>query len=283
MNKSGFTLIELVAVIVIFVILGAAAIFGLRLFQNKNRVDAAAQEIVAALRLAQNKTLASEGNSSYGVHFESDRFILFSGTSYIAGAPGNSEHLLDSWLVISGINLNSSGITAVVFERLTGNTANAGSITVSLANDALEYETIYIDGSGVITLQAGGASDSDRLKNSRHVHVIYSQDTQSAANLVLNFIDDAFSQNINYQAYLNPTKTEFSWQEDITVAGVVQQLSIHSHWLTPTSTTFCIHRDRRYNDKALQINLDGQNIINYTATGTTTPGTSVWAGEPEAQ
>lgn len=281
MKKTGFTLIELIVVIAIFAVLGAMVIFGFNFFQNKNRVEAAAREIASTLRLAQNKTLASEGNSSYGVHFETDKFVLFKGLAYIDGAADNSEHNLAQNLSIFNISLG--GGADVVFARLSGATDNFGSATVGLAGDASNNVIIYIDESGVVDWQTGGASDSGRLKDSRHAHALYNQNTQSSVNLVLNFPDDSFSQSINYQTYLNPGKTEFFWEGSVIVAGSPQVLKIHSHWLAATSTEFCVHRDRRFNSKALQINLDGQNIINFTATGTTTPGTSVWAGMPEEQ
>ena len=55
------------------------------------------------------------------------------------------------------------------------------------------------------------------------------------------------------------------------------------HELSDIETIFCIHRDRRYNSKALDISLDGQNLINYTAAGVTSQGTSFWAGAPDLQ
>ena len=72
----------------------------------------------------------------------------------------------------------------------------------------------------------------------------------------------------------------FDWSGSILVNGSNQVLRVHTHSLTSTSTAFSVTRDRRYNNAALNISLDGQNLINYAADGTTTQGTSLWVSAP---
>ena len=278
--QVGFTLIELLVVVAIFSLLAALVLPTFIFYQRQSLLDSATQEVSSALRLAQNKTLSSEGASPFGIYFETGKFTIFKGTTYSVGSPDNEVHVLNPGLQISEINFSGS---AVIFNRLTGATANSGSLKIAVVADPIKNKYIYVNSSGAVTLSSSGADDLNRLKDSRHVHVVYSQNTQGATNLTLYFPDDSFTQNINYQAGLNADKTQFFWEGTVTVAGVDQKLKIHTHSLTLNATQFCFHRDRRFNSKALNVSLEGQNLINYTATGTTTRGTSLWAGDPQLQ
>lgn len=279
--QTGFTLIELLVVVAILAILASFLFSGLIIFHRRSLIDATGQEIINTLRLAQNKTLSSEGASSFGVHFATWRFVLFKGSVYNPSASDNEIHDLLAGMEISQIGLG--GGSDVVFERLTGNAEQDGFIRAELIQDSTKNTIIYIDSSGAISSLSSSASDTNRLKDTRHVHVLYSQSTKNATTLTLTFPNDGVIQNISYQGGLNPGKTQFNWSGTISVAGADQKITIHSHALTDSATLFCLHRDRRDNSKALNISLDSQNLINYTATGITTKGTSLWAGNPEIQ
>ena len=274
-------MIELIIVLAIFAVLIFFSFLTLNLFQKEGTLDAAAQELFGVLRLAQNRTLASEGQSSYGVNIETDKFTLFKGTSFNPADPDNEVHNLTQDLIISQINLG--GVSAVIFERLTGTTNNSGSIKIEMASDSSQNRTVYIDSSGIVGLASGSPGDTERLADSRHIHVLYSQDTKSTVTLSLFFPDDSFTKAVDYQAGLDVGKTQFYWEGTVTVSGSDQKIKIHTHQLTDTQTLFCIHRDRRYNSKALDILLDGENIVNYSASGVVSQGSSVWTGTPQAQ
>jgi len=280
--KKGFSLIEILVVIGILSILVGFVLVIMNSFQKERVLDATAEEIINSLRLAQSKTLASEGASPYGIYFENDRFTLFKGAFFDSASPDNLVHQLPTTLLISQINL-TDGTSSVAFERLTGYAEAEGTIKIEMASDASQNKIIYIDSSGTVSLASGIVDDSVRIKDSRHVHVLYSQNTKSAATLTLFFPNDGYSESIDYQTFLNAGKTEFSWEGTITVGWVDQKLKIHTHELSDSETIFCIHRDRRYNSKALDIYLDGQNLINYTAVGVMSQGTSFWAGAPDLQ
>jgi len=272
---------EFLIVLAILAILAITILPNLGFFRGQKTVQAAAQELIGALRLAQNKTLSSVNASSYGVQVETDKFILFKGVVFDPVAADNETHLLGNSLNISNVNLG--GGSTVVFERLSGATANSGSIKIEQTNNSSISQTVYIDASGTINLSSLSADDASRLKDSRHVHVLFSQNTKNALSLTLQFPADSFSQNINYQTALNAGKTEFSWQDTIIVNGSPQQIKIHTHLLSDTQTLFCIHRDRRFNSKALNVSLDGQNLINYAADGSVTQDASFWAEPPQIQ
>jgi type II secretory pathway pseudopilin PulG len=280
-KKSGFALIELLIVLVIFFLLAFLIVPNLNFFRKQSTLNFATEDIIGVLRLAQNKTLASEGASVFGVYFETDKYTLFKGGAFVAGAPDNEAHSLPSEVIISEINLD--GGPATVFNRLTGITSNDGSLKIELTGDASQNKTIIIDSSGAIGTTETTADDSNRLKDSRHVHIFYAQNAKTAVNLTLFFPTDALTQTINFQEYFNTAKTEFNWEGVVTVNNVEQKLKIHTHEFTDGAALFCVHRDLRYNSQALDISLDGQNLINYAANGVTTQGTSLWAGAPEEQ
>lgn len=278
----GFSLIEvLVAVSVLTIITGLVAP-GFNFFKRQSIIDGATQEIVHALRFAQNKTLASEGNSNFGVYFETNKFVLFKGVTYSASAIDNEVHNLDSSLNISAINFGGA-VSYVVFDRLTGTTANYGSLSVGRTGDASQDKVIYIDQSGIISLATNPASDANREKDSRHVEVLYNQNVKNASLLSLVFSADAVTEDVNFQTYLNADQTEFSWEGTATVAGEAQIIKVHTHSLTDTAALFCVHRDGRNNTKAININLDGQNLVNYTTGGTVTNGSSAWSDDAQMQ
>lgn len=279
-GNSGFSLIETLVAVSVLVIISGLIAPGFNFFKKQSTLDAAAQEILQTIRLAQSKTLASEGDSNFGVYFETHRFILFKGTSY----PGNTDydeiHNLDPSLEISSVSLGGS-VNYAVFERLTGTTANYGSLVVRQISDTSKNKTVYLDQSGIVSLATNLSSDTTRQKDSRHVEVLFSQNVKNATTLALNFTADLVTENINFQTYLDAGKTEFSWEGSVTVDGQTQKIKIHTHYLSDTAALFCIHRDRRENTKALNLTLDGQNLISYSASGITSNGSSVWAGAPQ--
>lgn len=278
---TGFTIIELLVAVGVLVLAAGLVLPNFNFFQRQSSLDMASQEIIGALRLAQNKALASEGNSPFGIYFEADRYTLFKGTTYYPTAPDNDTRILNSGLVLSEISLG--GLNTIIFDQVTGATANSGSLKISLASDSAKNKTIYIDSSGTAALSSSLPTDEGRFKDSRHAEFTYSQNAQDANTLSLYFPASGQTENINYQTYLNNDKTAFSWEGTINVSGSDQIIKIHTHSLTLTSALFCVHRDRRYNSQALNISLDGQNLINYSATGTSTRGTSLWASEPIMQ
>ena len=281
LKQTGFSLIEILTVLFFIFLLVSMTFAGFNMFEKKSRLEAASQEIIGAIKAARNKTLASEGASKFGVHFTATGFTSFGGDSFNPFDPGNENNQLNQQLVISQINL--SGGDDIIFDRLSGSTPNNGYIQVESNQDSTQFRRIFIENSGTIGLAAAGGADTQRIKDSRHVHILFSQDTRSSSVLNFSSPPDGFSQNINYQDQLNPAKTSFLWEGNLTIGGEIQKIKIHSHSITETETLFCGHRYQRHNSKSLNIHLDGQNILNFENDGTLIQGTSPWAQAPEIQ
>jgi len=296
MKKNfGITLIELLAIVGILAILTVMAVPAFQLFRGESDLNESGEEIINVLRLAQNKTLASERGLNYGVHFEGDKFVLFEGTSYNPLAPDNDVHNLKGTLEIYEIDL-AGGESEVVFERVVGTTSQFGSVSLKLKAEPSKSRTIYVESSGQVGLIFPSIlSDENRIKDSRHVHFGYNTNAQDAITLRLIFPGyPADNYNIDFQTYLNADKTEFSWEGIVLVGSdgskTEQRLKIHTHSLTIMVAQFCVHRplspDQSYNDKALNIFLDTEELIRYAADerGTTIKGLSIYVTqEPEWQ
>lgn len=299
MTKSqklkGLTLIELLVTVGILIILAAIAIPNLRFFQKESDLNNVAEEIINTLRLAQNKTLASEGASQYGVHFDAtstpNQYILFKGTDYASRATSSDEiYKLPKTVEISEIDL--WGGTEVVFERVTGYTSTTdqfGKISLELKNDPSKTKTIYIESSSQVGLTSPSTlSDENRIKDSRHIHLDYSrQIVTSTESLTLTF-DTVLTKEIPFADYLK--NGHFFWEDGVDVEGEIQKLKIHTHRLNNPDTQFSIHRDQRYNNKALTIDIDDTptdsdpgTLITYTAQGETATGTSIYVSNLQWQ
>jgi prepilin-type N-terminal cleavage/methylation domain-containing protein len=268
LKQGGFTLIELLVATAIILLITAIVIFSLRTFGQQIEIESTGQNILSTLRLARSQTLASEGETNYGVHFENDKFVLFSGSNYIAGASSNKEYkLVDS--EINNIALNGGG-NEVIFERIRGSTSQHGTVTVRLTVENNRAFTININPSGQVSYSEAVTTSDTRIKDSRHLHFDLGSSIQGATTLTLSFTDlpnPPVIQNISMAANFSggPPPTSFDWSGTVNVNGSDQVLKIHTHSLDSTNTILSIHRDRRYNNKALTVLIDGLQIVSYTA------------------
>lgn len=156
MNKNaakGFSAIELVIVISILVVL--VGIITLPLSKNRQArfLLQSADDVVSALNTAHAKTLSAVNSSQYGVKFETNKVTMFTGDTYNSGATDNNIVSLQSGVEInSGSILLNGSATSIVFDRLTGNTNQYGTITLRLVNDISKTKTITVEKTGLVKL-----------------------------------------------------------------------------------------------------------------------------------
>jgi len=284
--RSSFILVELLTIIGISILLTALAIPAFHFFETESDLNNSAEEIINALRLAQSKTLASEGASQWGVYFNTTtdpyQYVLFKGVDY--ALRDNSLDLiykLPMAVEVYGINL--SGGREVVFNRTTGQTSQSGNVSLRLKSNPTKTRTVYVDSSGQIgSIAPLTPSDANRIKDSRHIHFNYQNrliDTASE-KLTLTF-EGAVTKDIIISENLKDG--QIYWEGEVDVSGQVQKLKIHTHKLNTPDTQFCIHRDKRYNTKTLKIEISGDtsgDLIRYDANGQTTKGTSIYVSAP---
>lgn len=277
MPKS-FTLIEALVTVGILTILASLIIPVFYFFQKESDLNNSVQEIINMLRLAQNKTLASEGASQWGIYFFSNQYVLFKGNNFASREISFDEiSRLPESVEIYLTDLNG-GSSEAVFDRILGTTNQFGMVDLRLKNDAAKTAAVYIENSGRIGLAAlPPPSDENRIKDSRHVHLDYSRTiATSSENLILNFEGGAKETIIIAD---NMKDGQIFWEGE---------LKIHTYRLNDPilGTQFSIHRDRRYNNKALQIEVSGDSsgyLVGYSADGLTTLKTSIYAANLQWQ
>lgn len=148
---KGFTILEIIISLAIFLILAVIIVFSFSRFRSDQELTNNVQETINLLNLARSKTLSSEGSSQYGVHFESSRTVLFKGVSFSESSPDNIVVALSSLIEISAINLNEEE-NNLVFQRLTGKTNNYGTITLRIKSDVSKTKIIDIKNTGIVNV-----------------------------------------------------------------------------------------------------------------------------------
>ena len=148
--KKGLTSLETVIVIVIMIFILAGVVVGFSRMRASQALQNAGAEVVSVLNKASSQTLASLDSSEYGVHFESDKVIIFKGTTYSAVDPDNEQVDIASPATISNISL-TGGAVDVYFNRLTSLPSVTGTVTVSTS---VGTKTITISATGVISISS---------------------------------------------------------------------------------------------------------------------------------
>lgn len=269
--QKGFTLIELLIVVGIIGILLIITLSRIGNFGSQTYLDTTAQRVISTLERARNQTLASEDATVYGVHFETTKYVLFKGATYDPFDTNNKEYDISS-TTISNITLASSippppAGADVVFDRVRGTTSNSGSVTLQLVADTSKTKVVVINALGQTSLQETSTTPTSRVTDTRHIHLDLTWNLDDQVDMVLTITDSCGPpeiRTITIDDYINASK--FEWEGTVTMCGDDQILRIHSHDLSPI-TNLSIHRDRRFNDKALLIKVDGTRIISYDAAG----------------
>jgi len=278
-KNLGFTLIEIIVVVGIISILAAIFVAYALLWPGKD-LNNSTEEIISKLRLAQNKTLTSEGSSQYGIYFDSatspNRYILFKGINY-ATRDTSADLIFKLPTKLEFYSINLSGGNEVVFKKVTGLAVQSGSISLRFKDDLAQNKTIYIESSGRIGLSPSTPPDT-RIKDSRHVHFDYGRVIDvNTEKLTLTF-EGSVVQDIPILANFQGGQIE--WEGEVSVNGSTQKIKIHTHRLNNPDTQFCVHRDQRYNNKSLVITISGDttgNLIQYSADGSTVTSSSTYA------
>ena len=79
-------------------------------FRNSNILFVETENIVSLISQARNDTLSSKNDTVYGVHVESNRVVLFEGSTFSEPDPENIEISLDTSVMLTDIVLNSGKI-----------------------------------------------------------------------------------------------------------------------------------------------------------------------------
>lgn len=147
-TKLGHTVVEILMVLGILVLVLGATMASIMFSQNQSELHSTADELVQTLRKAQMLTVAGQGNSVFGVHFDVDQYVLFEGAVYDSGALTNLVSSLSDNLRIDQINLNGGG-SDVIFSRPQGETDYYGSVRIYLHE--ISFRVVEINEIGRVT------------------------------------------------------------------------------------------------------------------------------------
>jgi len=111
---NGFTLVEFLMVITIAAVAFALIIPAGLDFYYTHVLDQEVNSLTNNLKKAQGQAIAGLNNSSYGVKFQENQYVLFRGDSY----EDRVEEEDVVYQLSSGVEV--VGVTEVVFEKHTG-------------------------------------------------------------------------------------------------------------------------------------------------------------------
>ena len=136
--NAGFTISELLVVMAIAVILWTLASITFIRPQEKVNLDSVVTTMVSDMKSQQTKAMSGEAASDYGIHFETHRYILFTGSTYNSLDSNNYEVKVDLPLQIINITLSTPNL---IFQK------GSGEVTVVVGQDGFTIQN-----------SAGGAS-----------------------------------------------------------------------------------------------------------------------------
>jgi prepilin-type N-terminal cleavage/methylation domain-containing protein len=154
MGNRGFTLIELIVIMAMIAALAGLVTINLFASQQRSSLVQVTDTLVADLESQQTKAMTGiTANGAipfgYGIYFDNNRYILFSGASYNATNPSNSVVPVDSPVTIGSVGF--SGRT-VLFASVSGELPGyvTGADTVRLQNTGGQTKIIRMNRYGVI-------------------------------------------------------------------------------------------------------------------------------------
>lgn len=144
--KKGFSLIELVIVIGLIGLVSAVIALSFSNFRRNQALQYSTDGVVVFLNEARSRTLSASGGNRYSIRFESDRAVLFSGTTYTTNASTNEYFYYTSPVTLETLTLQGGG-SDISFNKLNGGTDHYGTIQLGITGN----------GSRTITVSATGA------------------------------------------------------------------------------------------------------------------------------
>ncbi len=148
-RSHGFTLLEILISLSIMLLLVFVVSGVFRSFNKKQEIESKVVLAKSLLEEARARTLSSRNDKVYGVHFETAHIVLFEGGTYSAGVATNELHDLGPHVSLFGTALSDGG-SDIIFKRLTGETLQNGTVTLSLVSDVSQKGILTISTTGLV-------------------------------------------------------------------------------------------------------------------------------------
>ncbi|HEY4487347.1 MAG TPA: prepilin-type N-terminal cleavage/methylation domain-containing protein [Candidatus Paceibacterota bacterium] len=150
--SHGFALIELLISIAIIMLLSVMTYQTFQVTNSSKVLDTTALNVLTQLREARSLALSSKNAQEWGLHIATSSVTLFESSTYDAGNTTNVVVPLNALVEIASTTL-AGGAADVIFQRLSGETDQYGSIVLSLVASSSQQKTITVYQTGTIELQ----------------------------------------------------------------------------------------------------------------------------------
>ena len=115
---------------------------------GRNQTGNVTQDIVTTLRRAQWQSMNGHEDTEWGVHFETNQFVLFKAPTYSALDPDNVVTSLPNDIDLTNISLNGAGVN-VIFNSDFGASDEYGSLKIDHTSSDKE-QTVTVNAAGMI-------------------------------------------------------------------------------------------------------------------------------------
>lgn len=113
-------------VMALMAILALGAYSALLNYYRTSIIDTELNSLVSFISRARQHAIGNATGSEYSIKFLPDKYVIFSGNTYLDGASGNDDHALEVGVVID----TTFSSDTVTFNAFTGRTGQAGSISI---------------------------------------------------------------------------------------------------------------------------------------------------------
>jgi prepilin-type N-terminal cleavage/methylation domain-containing protein len=140
-NKLGFTIIE---VLIVIGLLGVIAGMGLTIDLNFYTREIRSSEhitLISLLHRARSNAMNNVSYSDHGIHIENHTYTIFSEMPY-------DSSNLSNQIINANPNFIITGLNEVIFEKMSGNTENVGTVNIVDVNG--NEKIINIQANGLI-------------------------------------------------------------------------------------------------------------------------------------
>ncbi len=149
---KGFSIVEIIIVIAVGIILAAIIASAFSGFRDSQVLNGTVEDVVATINKARSESLASKNFLQHGIHFETNKVIIFQGAIYSPSDSNNVETKLSPFVEIFSTSLNGGGAD-MVFQKFTGKTGQNGAITLRVKKNTAKIKIITVESTGVISIQ----------------------------------------------------------------------------------------------------------------------------------
>lgn len=147
---KGFSTLEIIIVIAVAGVLLAIGVNSFQIAQIKKQQEEIVLSITTSLDEQKVNTQTGKNGTQFGVKFNINDFILFTGTSYAPSSTQNKIISINPQFEITETLSNSDNI--IYFSKLIGDVNEIATITISHIDNRVTPQQIVIEKTGAISV-----------------------------------------------------------------------------------------------------------------------------------